>query len=303
MNKSIIVYGSLAYDYQFLAMQELQATARTIHPDETALCPVQAEQMTFGGNAGNIAFYLAKMGCSPILVSTVGYDGALYINRLQSLNLDTSHIETKMNVPTTSIWLMRDLECSVAFFDDRASLERHLDIPGQLIEKSIVHIAPGKPQVTLPALAKVYGLADTVIWDPGQDIRYFDSADIVDCLKNVSILTLNQHELQTLLLQAKADMETILREAIIIETRGDEGVLIHEVGKDVLHIPAIVSPRFVSSWGAGDAFRSGLLYALSQGSSLNDAAKCGCAVASLAVECRETQKEDVARDAIFDRLS
>lgn len=291
MNKSLIIFGSLAYDYQLLTEQKLRVLAQEINPAETSICPVHVQERMFGGNGGNIAFYLAKLQANPILISTVGYDGDSYIHHLQSLGLDTQYIVTNQSIPTTTVWLVQDQASSIAFFDDRASQLRALNVPDPFLKDSIVHIAPGKPHVVLPAMEKVYGLAHTIIWDPGQDMQYFSADEIHQCLEKSSILMLNQHELALCIKQSQMNMETILEKVIVVETQGKRGVCIHEQGRS-MSIPALVPEKFVSSWGAGDAFRSGFLHGILKGMTLSQAAEIGCDVASFAVQSQAAQNED-----------
>ena len=307
MSAPIIVYGSLAYDVQLGSERSLaEVAAEAAEAKETALCCVRASPIAFGGNGGNIAWHLALLKKSPMLISTMGHDGAQYLERLKSVGIDTSHIAQRTDCPTTTIWLVTDqkTEGSIAFYDDRASRTRRWTAKEEDATSAIVLVGPGKPDVTLSAMNAVHGRARHVIWDPGQDVHAFKKEEVLTCLEHTTILVLNSAEFATFQRMLGMDGGGMLAKVpVIIETRGKDGARMTARGATAIDIPAAKPKTAVSSWGAGDAFRSGMLLGLSEKpDDIPYAIRTGYALASLVLEIEGTQLPSLREQHIIDRL-
>ena len=97
---------------------------------------------------------------------------------------------------------------------------------------------------------------------------------------------------------AKALLDTGLRRVFI--SLGEEGVFAAEEGKS-LHLPARKA-NAVNVTGAGDAFMAALGWAQLNGSTLEDAAKAGCAAAAFALESRETVSPLLGEAELLKRM-
>lgn len=89
--------------------------------------------------------------------------------------------------------------------------------------------------------------------------------------------------------EARTAAEVLLQKGVgtAVITLGEQGVLLHNADVSE-HIPAFNAGPVVETTGAGDAFNGGFATALAQGQSPLDAARFGCAVASLSVTRRGT---------------
>ncbi|MBI5793543.1 adenosine kinase [Candidatus Uhrbacteria bacterium] len=72
------------------------------------------------------------------------------------------------------------------------------------------------------------------------------------------------------------------RDAVVVVTQGARGVLVAR-GNEVIHVPA-VSVAVRDTTGAGDAFASGFLWALTQGEPLEACARLGCQLAAQTIQ-------------------
>src|SRR4051794_35137782 len=89
----IVLAGSLAFDYQLRARGFFTDYVLLAH-DRLHVGSVHLEAMRRmpGGNSGNIAYSLALLGVSPLVVATVGRDFDEYQASMERLGVDTSAI-------------------------------------------------------------------------------------------------------------------------------------------------------------------------------------------------------------------
>lgn len=306
MTSKILIYGSLAYDHHMHTHSRLSAVMSNAESlEETRTCSVEMQPVSFGGNGGNIAYNLALLGQPPILVSTVGNDGKAYLEHLQLAGINTAYVSQLPEYPTTSVFIATDdAHQSVAFFDDRASQKRVLNIPVEHIQGTITHIAPGKPSVSLPALKKVHGLAKNIIWDPGQDLEYFSEAESSTCLEMANVIMVNHHECKMLCSKLDTSIDQLLEKIpMIIETKGKNGATMHRKNHAPMHIPAIKPKEEKGTLGAGDAFRSGFLFKIANNNDPVESVRFGCALAAIVVEKGITQLPHVNVAEIHARMA
>src|SRR3989344_6168633 len=109
MNKNIILTGSLSFDYIFDIPDPF---TKYILPDQIHKINVSivtdSHRKTFGGTAGNQAFYLARFGLNPVIYTTAGNDFADYKKFLNKNGVLTNFIKIIKNLPTAAGFVMTD---------------------------------------------------------------------------------------------------------------------------------------------------------------------------------------------------
>ena len=104
-----LICGSLAFD---TIMDFEGRFAEQILPDQLHILNVSflvpALRRDFGGCAGNIAYSLHQLGGQAYPVAALGNDGAPYVERLQSLGIDTRWVRTMPDTYTAQAMIMTD---------------------------------------------------------------------------------------------------------------------------------------------------------------------------------------------------
>src|SRR5262245_64933407 len=90
MSKRTLICGSLAYDTIMVFPDRF---ARHILPEQTHVLSVSFQigemRREWGGCAGNIAYNLKALGGEPVVMATLGDDGAAYLGRMGGQGLAT----------------------------------------------------------------------------------------------------------------------------------------------------------------------------------------------------------------------
>ena len=91
MSRRTLICGSLAYDTIMVFPDRF---ARHILPGETHVLSVSFQiaemRREWGGCAGNIGYNLRALGGEPVVMATLGDDGAAYRERLDGLGVDAT---------------------------------------------------------------------------------------------------------------------------------------------------------------------------------------------------------------------
>jgi adenosine kinase len=120
----------------------------------------------------------------------------------------------------------------------------------------------------------------------------FDGGELLEMIEGASVFVVNDYEWS--LTQEKTGMgedELAERVGALIVTRGAKGSLIRrgalevgvEIETDRSEVLAVTADQVVDPTGCGDAYRSGILYALARGLPLETGARLGSLMGSLKV--------------------
>ena len=295
-----LIIGSIAYDRIFsiegnvrdkilVKNDQIQKIDMTFRADEP--------KILYGGSAGNIAYGLGLLNTESILVAAVGDDFRNnyqpYLEKLK-VKLKIHNFEEKQ---TATFYGINDSEFqTISIWQPNASqFIEEIDLATQLksVKKdqiSTVIVSPsGKPFALAKFILEAKNLLSPetrIIFDPGQDLAYLKKAEVIDCLQNSSILILNDVEFEQLKSLFQLKIKDIFNYGIeyIIETKGEDGSEIHIPDKRNILIPIAKPKKVAQVTGAGDAFRSGLIYGLNKGDSIETSAKYGAVMGSFCVE-------------------
>lgn len=250
-----------------------------------------------GGNGGNSAYVLARLGAPVALGGAVGRDllGDALVGWLteQGVNLD-GLLRSPAHATSTSTILMADAGSQVVFHHLGSTAQaRYEDIPPALLAATGVFLATSFPLLTrmraggfARILEEVHHRGGITAVDVGPAIgEPVTVAELTPLLPTVDYLLGNSHEIASLTgAAAWTDAAQQLLAAgarRVVIKQGAAGASVWSA-TERLHVPAF--PVAVNiSVGAGDSFNAGFLYGVQQGWPLTDALRFGNAVAALVV--------------------
>lgn len=111
MNKTTLICGSLAFDK---IMQYHGRFAETLLADQmhrvnvSFLVPTLRTE--FGGCSANIAYNLNMLGGDPLIMATIGQDGAEYLERFEQMGISTRAIRKIGHAYTAQCFVTADLD-------------------------------------------------------------------------------------------------------------------------------------------------------------------------------------------------
>lgn len=302
--RRIFITGSIAYD---VLLGYEGSFADAIDPKSLQHLSLSFFSPRFarhhGGTAANIAWNLRLLGGDPLVVSTVGSDGAPYKTLLAERGIDVTYIEEKKEqVTATAIIGTDQKECQITFFHPGA--DAHGTWPDLQDERDDLAYGIVSARDTRLMTAGMQWCAQQkvlVFFDPGQQIIAF-SADELKRLTKMSVgVIVNDYEWGLLKDALKVNDKTILTfTPLVIITHGEKGVTL--LSKDGTVVLASCKPDcVVDPTGAGDAFRGGLLFGLSRGWDMQSAIELGATMGSKVIEQEGTLMDALDLDEVRSR--
>jgi sugar/nucleoside kinase (ribokinase family) len=254
---------------------------------------VEEIRMTAAGTAGGTAVTLAKLGAHVTSAGAIGTDalGESLVTLLADAGIDTSGLLRRDNVQTSaSVLPIRPDGSRPALHVIGANASYGADdAPWETIaEATHLHIgAPefmgGEQAARILAFARERGVVTSAdILAPGEQ-----AGDILDWIApafaHLDYLLPNDEQVLGLTGEAslQAGCRALLERGVgcVAVTQGGDGALVvDETGSE--QVPAFPI-EVVDTTGCGDAFSAGFLRGLSLGRARGEAARLGCAVASL----------------------
>ena len=262
-----------------------------------------------GGVAANIAFGMAQLGLSPVLLGAVGADFADYRSWLERHGVDCESVHISEVAHTARFVCTTDTEmCQIAsFYAGAMSEARDIEL-APVAERigglDLVLVSANDPEAMLRHSAECRSRGYAFAADPSQQLARMDGADVVGLIDGADYLMTNDYEKS--LLQSKAgltDAQLLERVKVRITTLGKDGVEI--AGRDVapFRVPIAREIQAFDPTGVGDGFRAGFFAGLSWGLSLERAAQVGSLLATLVLETVGTQEYEVRNDLFVKRLA
>jgi len=318
MESHALVVGSLAFDVIFGIHGDIR---KEIIVEDGAVNKVnmmftaKGKQRYFGGTGGNIAYGLGLLGVSPLLFSVAGKD----FEQEYGPHLSDHHIILKT--------IIKDTGFTATYYGISDEQYQQIgiwqpDVYGDTIEEVTLserisdeefhHIAvaifsPGTGISTRNHLVetKQKNPKTITIFDPSQVLSiFYDESLLRECLSATDIFIGNDTEVKQLETIFGYSIDQVLDLGVnaIIETKGEEGSLIHEK-TGVTKVKSFTPKRLVETTGAGDAFRAGLLFGLLHGKTLVESCEIGAFMGSKNVEEFGGQMYKTDSDELHSALS
>jgi adenosine kinase len=253
----------------------------------------------WGGCAGNIAYNLKALGGDPVVMATIGDDGAPYRERLAALGVAADGVRSVPGAFTAQAYIITDLEDNqITAFHPGAMGHSHESRVGDVDGVRLGIVAPDGRDGMLKHAAEFRAAKIPFVLDPGQAMTLFSGDELVDMIDAATVVAVNDYEARLIAERTGLTIEEIARrvEALVV-TLGAEGSRIH-VGGATIHVPAVRPSALVDPTGCGDAHRAALLYGMAQGWDWQKTGRLGSLLGSIKIAARGGQNHAVDRDLI-----
>ena len=311
---SVLVTGSVAIDHIMVFEDRFK---NHILPDKVHMINVAffvpSLEKRWGGTGANIAFNLKKLGDDPILLATVGSDLGPYANWLDQNGISRDSILEIPDAFTAQCFITTDLgNNQLTSFHPGAMERAHEATLGSVshpIEVGIV--APNGKQAMMDYARGLKEQGVPCVLDPGQGLPMFDGPELLEMIEGSAVFVVNDYEWSLTEDKTGLGQKAIAeRVGALVVTRGGEGSTLVRGRRDLgvavegeqTQIPVVTAEAVVDPTGCGDAYRSGLLYALSRGLPLETGARLGSLMGSLKVARPGPQSIDASQEEIRNRF-
>jgi ribokinase len=252
----------------------------------------QIDELSYGagGSAANVAIGVTRLGGTCTLVGKIGLDnfGRMIVDELVKEKVSLDYIKTDLLLKTGLTIVIINSTGEILMYGDKGASEALQPEDVAYIRPKgceYVHIASLRMDTSLAAadLSKRSGLF--VTFDPGRELatRGIDHIRPIFGLLDLLLLNIKEARLLTACDEPEKAGAALNRAGVknVIVKLGGGGIHFSgELGKGTL--PAF-RVKAVDTTGAGDAFATGLLLSLGNGSELKEALRYASAVAALKV--------------------
>lgn len=245
-----------------------------------------------GGVAANIAYNLALIGESPILLGSIGSDAKDYLDSLTSLGINTAQTHVS-DLPTATYTVLTDSDDNQVggFYPGAMSDIASLSLKPWYKTSSLVIISANDPigmdQLVKECIANKLDYA----YDLGQQVTNITVEQMKLGVQHASILFVNDYELGTVIGRTGYSEDELSKMIpLIVTTLGSKGTRISGSSiKKPIAIEAVKDVIVVDPTGAGDSYRAGFLYGYLRNWELNTCAELGSAIATYTISLHGTQ--------------
>jgi adenosine kinase len=286
-----IICGSLAFDS---IMNFEGKFADQILPDQLHNLNVSffvpSLRREFGGCAGNIAYALKQLGGTPLIMATVGSDGADYVKRIAALGMSTKFVREVSDTYTAQAMIMTDVNNNqITAFHPGAMMQAHITKVTAREDIKIGIVSPDGRDAMLQHAEQFHTAGIPFVFDPGQGLPMFDGKDLAHFIDLATWVTVNDYEGKMLSDRTGLSSAEISKKVKgLIVTLGEHGCEVWVDGEKTLVAPVLAS-KVVDPTGCGDAFRGALLFGLEKGWSLAQCAKLGNQLGAIKIAQRGGQ--------------
>ncbi|KYC45409.1 MAG: putative sugar kinase [Candidatus Methanofastidiosum methylothiophilum] len=220
---------------------------------------------------------------------------------LKNYNVDYSNLILQ-NIPSGRMFIINKGNDRMFLFYKGANEKFEKQMINYQIFKEyrFVHISPTKPEIAEYTIKVAKENSNIVSFDPGEQLCYYHSEDVLKALRNVDFLFVNRHELSALL--GSTDIEEggkylkKRRVKNVIVKADKDGV--YYFGKNYIHEKAFQT-KVIDPTGAGDSFTSAFIANYIKTSDIKSSLVYGNAAASFCIQnygaILKVKKEDVEK--------
>ena len=298
-----LICGSLAFDTIMVFPDRF---ARHILPEQTHMLSVSFQisdmRREWGGCAGNIAYNLRGLGGQPVIMGTLGTDGASYRERLRELGIAIDGVRIIDDAYTAQAFIITDHDDNqITAFHPGAMNRSHVNRVGDVAGVGLGIVSPDGKDGMQQHAAQFASLNIPFIFDPGQGLPLFSGAELSEMVEHASYLTVNDYEAKLLSDRTAWSIGDIAeRVDALVVTMGGEGSIIH-AGGATYAISAVRPTAIVDPTGCGDAYRAGLLYGIAHGWDWQATGNLASVMGSIKIASRGGQNHVIERDTVAAR--
>ncbi len=268
---------------------------------------VEDLQIRRGGVAANIAFGLARLGGTALLVGAVGEDFVDYRSWLERHGVDCSGVHTSQVHHTARFICTTDTDQAqiASFYAGAMSEARQIELGPLAVTAPIdlVVVSPNDPEAMLRHTQECRDRGYAFVADPSQQLAWSDGDIIRRLVDGAAYLFSNDYE--AALIARKTgwdDAEVRRRVGVRVTTHGEHGAVVETADGRTVRVSAVPPRHIADPTGVGDAFRAGFLAGLTWALDVERCAQVGATLAALVLETVGPQEYDLLSAGFLDRL-
>lgn len=256
-----------------------------------------------GGTGANIAYNVAQLGDTPILLGSVGPNGKTYIDFLADHGVDISSVH-QSQLPTASFNVLTDSGDNQVggFYPGAMSDADGLSFLPWKDSAAFFCISAHDPRAMRRQIEECRANSLPFMYDIGQQVSNVSDEDLKAGIEAAQVVIVNDYE-QGVLLNKTGLTSDALQAAVplLISTHGKDGSVLSGTSlPEPINIKSAAPREIVDPTGAGDAYRSGFLYGYLRQWEYKICGQLGSVVASFVLEQAGTQV-NLSLDAIRER--
>ncbi len=303
---TILVSGSVALDHIMVFPDRFRnhILPEKVHSLNVSF-NITSLKTHFGGVAANIAYHLHLLGADPLILATVGSDFGPYADWLDKNGIRRDGIRVFQDVRTAQGFVTTDLDDAQiwAFYEGAMARAHEARVEDVRDGVELAIVGPNGKRAMIEHARVLKGRDVPTYVDPSHGLPILSREELIELIEGSAGYFVNDYEWSMTLEQTgldEAGIEALCGSVII--TRGAEGSEIRAGGQRI-EIPSVAPGRVVDPTGCGDAYRSGFLYAVSQGYPLEVAGRMGSLFGSAQVEVEGTQGLTLTLEAFRQRYA
>ncbi|HCE08763.1 MAG TPA: carbohydrate kinase family protein [Oxalobacteraceae bacterium] len=299
-----LICGSLAFDtiMSFGGRFSEALLPDQLHKINVAFL-VPEMRREYGGCAGNIAYNLKLLGGDPLIMATIGQDGAPYLGRLELLGISRHCIRTIESSYTAQAFITTDVDGNqITAFHPGAMTLSHQNKVADAGAVKFAIVAPDGRDGMLQHAQDCVGLDLPFIFDPGQGLPMFNGTELEHFIELATYVAVNDYEAELLTERTGLTLDAIAqRVSALIVTRGEQGAEIYTAAERI-DIPCVAVDLVVDPTGCGDAFRAGVLHGLNEGMDWTTIGRLASLMGAIKIGHQGGQNHAPVRAEIDDRF-
>ena len=299
-----LICGSLAFDtiMSFHGRFSEALLADQLHKINVAFL-VPGIRREYGGCAGNIAYNLKLLGGDPLIMATIGQDGAPYLERLKKQGISTRCIRNFDDAYTAQAFITTDADNNqITAFHPGAMGNSHQNKISDAGDVKLAIVAPDGRDGMIEHARDCAAAKIPFIFDPGQGLPMFSGAELVDFIELATYVAVNDYEAELLTERTGLSLTQISeRVSALVVTRGEQGAEIF-TAEGRFDIPVVRVDDVVDPTGCGDAFRAGMLFGLTRGMDWMTIGRLASLMGAIKIASQGGQNHAPTQEAIEDRF-
>ncbi len=299
-----LICGSLAFDtiMSFHGRFSEALLADQLHKINVAFL-VPGIRREYGGCAGNIAYNLKLLGGDPLIMATIGQDGAPYLERLNKQGISTRCIRSFDDAYTAQAFITTDADNNqITAFHPGAMGNSHHNKISEAGEVKLAIVAPDGRDGMIEHARDCAAAKIPFIFDPGQGLPMFSGPELIDFIELATYVAVNDYEAELLTERTGLSLPEISeRVSALVVTRGEQGAEIF-TADGRFDIPVVRVDQVIDPTGCGDAFRAGMLFGLTRGMDWMTIGRLASLMGAIKIASQGGQNHAPTRDAIEDHF-